>query len=254
MHALLGGVDPVYKKLYSGSMDAAIKYNLFRPMLPDEADVLISGQVRKLAQAADGQLDPQGQHLVCFAGGMFALGSRLFDLPDHLEIGRKITDGCIWTYKAMPLGIMPEKFRMLPCESKQHCTWNETRWLEEVAAENPADESPEEAIQMKRIPKGFTELTDTRYVLRPEAIESVFILYRITGDEELLDVAWEMFNNIVQATQTPLGANAALNDVSFGRTQLDFMKDLDMIDSMESFWVSSLLVLFASHERLLTRK
>lgn len=239
MHALLGGVDPVYKKLYAGSMDVAIEYNLFRPMLPDEADVLVSGQIRKLAPAADAQLDPQGQHLVCFAGGMFALGSKLFDIPDHLDIGRKITNGCIWTYKTMPLGIMPEKFRMVPCESKQHCSWNETRWLEGVAAENPGDENADEAIKRKRIPQGFTELTDTRYVLRPEAIESVFILYRITGDEELLEVAWEMFDSIVSATRTPLGANAALDDVSISRTQLGFLKDANMVDSMESFWVSS---------------
>jgi mannosyl-oligosaccharide alpha-1,2-mannosidase len=75
MHALLGGVDQMYSKLYAKSMKTAIKYNVFKPMTPESADILMSGAVR-VEMGRSPQLEAQGQHLVCFAGGMFALGGK----------------------------------------------------------------------------------------------------------------------------------------------------------------------------------
>src|SRR4051794_31691417 len=40
------------------------------------------------------------------------------------------------------------------------------------------------------------------FIFRPEALESVFIMYRITGDKTLLDTAWRMFQNIDKATRS----------------------------------------------------
>ena len=245
MHALLGGVDHrannrFYEKLYKDSMTTAVRYNLFRPMTPDNADILVSGEIRKSSAVSEAKLDPAGQHLGCFTGGMFALGSKLFGISDHLEIAKKLTNGCIWTYKAMPLGIMPEKFRMVRCDPTLECTWNETRWKEGVADENPGKDA-EETIESKRLPEGFTELVDRRYILRPEAIESVFILYRVTGNEYLLEAAWEMFTAIASLTETPL-ANAALSDISYAKADLE-THDIQ-VDSMESFWMAETLKYF----------
>ncbi len=236
MYALLGGVEPVYRKLYEGSMTTAIKNNLWRPMTPDNADVLVSGQVRKTAKESPAVLDPQGQHLACFTGGMFALGSKLFNIPTHLEIAKKLVNGCIWTYKALPLGIMPEIFRMLPCEGMLECKWNETRWHAGVLEENSGTDV-QDIIKKKRLPKGFTQLADRRYILRPEAIESVFLFYRMTGEEYLLDAAWDMFTAIANVTETPL-ANTAITDVSYARHE--FIQS----DSMESFWMAETLKYF----------
>lgn len=245
MHALLGGADAVYKKMYDKSMATAIKFNLWRPMTPENADILISGNVRA-ANANMAKLDPQGQHLVCFAGGMFALGGKLFDEPAHVEIGKKITDGCIWTYKALPLGIMPEVFNMVPCESRLGCDWDEAKWKAEVLARSGDGMGDvDQVIRTRRLPKGFTDMPDTRYILRPEAIESVFILYRITGEQYLLDAAWDMFTSIINATETPL-ANAALSDISFSREQLKAgtTGGNTQMDSMESFWMAETLKYF----------
>lgn len=239
MHALLGGVDPRYKKLYDGSMATAIENNLWRPMTPDNADILISGSVRKMAPVSRQELDHQGQHLVCFAGGMFALGGKLFENPDHVEIGKKITKGCIWTYKALPLGVMPEKFRMVPCDSKQSCQWNETRWKEGINKEHRGLGDTDKVIVAKRLPKGFTDIEDRRYILRPEAIESVFLLYRMTGEQYLQEAAWEMFNAITSATETPI-AYAALRDVTYTKQQVADGATIKM-DSMESFWMAETL-------------
>ena len=70
---------------------------------------------------------------------------------------------------------------------------------------------------------------------RPEAIESLFILYRITGDETLLEDAWTMFRAIEKHTRTEYG-NAALRNA---------MRDPpDKMDAMESFWTAETLKYF----------
>ncbi|VUC33691.1 unnamed protein product [Clonostachys rosea] len=217
MHALLGGVDPMYERLYLTSADVITHDLLYRPMVPDNADILISGDVRVNNQGHN--LSPESQHLTCFAGGMFGLGGRLTGNNTHVEIGKKLAQGCGWVYKAFPTGVMPEIYGMIPCESAESCEWDESKW-------KPHGDS---------IPKGFSHARDPRYILRPEAIESVFIMYRITGDTEWQDLAWKMFQSIVKVSRTEL-ANAAIEDVTNSESP--------KIDSMESFWLAETLKYF----------
>jgi mannosyl-oligosaccharide alpha-1,2-mannosidase len=209
-------------------------------MTPDNADILIAGMAHVNGEHKGG-LDFQGQHLVCFAGGMFALGGKLFNDQTHLDMGRKVTDGCVWTYKAMPLGIMPEVFHMVECPTNEPCKWNETAWHKEVQRRKGGDvnhlEDVQKVIAQERLPPGFTSLDDRRYILRPEAIESVFILYRITGRKDLQESAWQMFNAIQENTKTAL-ANGALADVSREDGKVT------VTDSMESFWLAETLKYF----------
>lgn len=232
--ALLGGLSPVYEKLYKESMETAIKQVFFRPMTRNNEDILFSGDVRAETRN-DRQLEPKCQHLTCFAGGMLALGGRLFSLPEHVSIGRKLVDGCIWAYKALPLGIMPELFHLVPCPRlSSNCTLDEQTWYDKVKEQVGSDRTPYETVQQKRLPFGFTDIDDTRYILRPEALESIFILYRITGDRTLMDSAWEMYSAIEKYTATDF-ANAALDDV----TVLDGKPPKS--DRMESFWMAETL-------------
>ncbi|KAF7173672.1 hypothetical protein CNMCM5623_005898 [Aspergillus felis] len=240
MHALVGGVLPMYENMYRDAMDTAIRYNLFRPMTPDEADILVAGAARIVSDASELNrvtLEPKGEHLICFAGGMMALGGRLIQNTTHVDLGQKLTDGCIWTYKALPSGIMPEFFRMSPCASQASCPWDEAKWQREVTstAKDPQTRTAANIIHEQRLPKGFTAIADPRYLLRPEAIESVFILYRITGREDLLDAGWTMFEAIQKATETDL-ANAALSDITVPQPP--------QTDSMESFWMGETLKYF----------
>ena len=69
----------------------------------------------------------------------------------------------------------------------------------------------------------------------PEAIESVFYLYRITGDRILLDQAWNMFTAIREHTHTEI-ANAAIEDVTLTNPKHR--------DRMESFWLAETLKYF----------
>lgn len=209
MYQLLNGVGSVaeqYQKMFEYAMSTAITHTIYRPMTHDNADILIAGA------NVNGQQDHKGQHLVCFAGGMFALGGRLFDNGTHMDIGRKLSDGCAWTYKNAPNGIMPEVFSMTACPTLSACEYT-----------SPPGSSP------------FSEVGDGRYVLRPEAIESIFYMYRITGESKYQDIAWEMFEAISKHTRTEF-ANAAIPDV--------MKTPPERYDSMESFWLAETLKYF----------
>jgi mannosyl-oligosaccharide alpha-1,2-mannosidase len=205
---LLGGQEPQYQRLYEGAMNVASSHLLYRPSTPDQADILISANYHSDSNSRDSQF----QHLACFAGGMYLLGGRLFANQTHVDIGTKLTDGCVWAYKHSPLGIMPEILEMKACPSWSPCTYDNTQ------------ESP------------FTIIGDPKYILRPEAIESVFYAYRITGDTKYQDIAWDMFQSIDNHTKTDF-ANAAIKDVMT-------TEHVEQEDSMESFWMSETLKYF----------
>ena len=260
MHALLGGLDKAYEKMYRESAKKIDEHMLFRPMVPDKAhgkDLLLCGDVSTYDEEV--RLDPTMQHLTCFIGGMFGLAGRLFNEPGHVDLGAKLTKGCVYAYAATPTGIMPETFDMVPCKSRKSCPWNETAWEEEVMRHYSSKyvTDLESAVKQYRLPPGFTNIRDKRYLLRPEAIESVFIMYRITGDRQYLNDAWDMFSSIVTATRTPY-ANGQVRDVTFvapkapGRgfqsaspvAGSPNTREENIENKMESFWTAETLKYF----------
>ncbi|KXT13972.1 hypothetical protein AC579_8837 [Pseudocercospora musae] len=398
MHLLIGGQFDQYKNMYLASMIPWTEKGLFRPMTPDNLDILISGEVVSAWNYTDRTYyevrHSKGEHLTCFAGGMFAMGGKLFGMPEHVEIGRKLTDGCIWAYNATTTGIMPEGFIAFACPDKNRCEWNETLYWEELdpyqsyrdeqrkeyaetygedaliansrptvspsatssssytlsrhrpgqtvkednfeedygannkpatAAqdtsqynkrqlheENVADDklpplpqaahspspvkapsdkanygpgaggedvifsansnqygantqydsvayppspSPvevvapvytpppppthkqyvEQKIEDERLAPGFVRYESTKYILRPEAIESVFYMYRITGEQYWRDMGWKMFQAVDKHTRAQFG-HSALDDI----TKLH----PEQLDGMESFWIAETLKYF----------
>jgi mannosyl-oligosaccharide alpha-1,2-mannosidase len=75
----------------------------------------------------------------------------------------------------------------------------------------------------------------TKMLSRPEAIESVWYMYRITGDKTWQEKGWKMFESIRNATSTFHG-NSAILDVT--------AKDTTQVDEMESFWLAETLKYF----------
>jgi len=223
MAALLGGQSPKYEKMHRAAMQVVAEHMLFRPMLPVEEkdnDVLFAGDVYVRGSSID--RNPEGQHLSCFTGGMFGLGGKLFNIPAHVSLGERLARGCGWAYDAFSAGVMPEIFGIVACPSiDEACPWDEEKWQKEGD---------------KRLKKGFSHARDARYILRPEAIESIFLLYRMTGKEDLRDVAWRMFQSIMKSTETDL-ANSAILDVTVQGTP-------KRTDSMESFWLAETLKYF----------
>ncbi|KAL8853169.1 MAG: hypothetical protein Q9221_002051 [Calogaya cf. arnoldii] len=243
-HMLLGGLTQQYKKMYEATLPPIMKHIFFRPMTPDNADILVSSGVRVNGNAEVIVPNFEGQHLGCFTGGMIGVGAKIFDRHDDLDTARRLVDGCIWAYNHTQTGIMPEIFNMVPCQDKE-CKWDEDRWLKFVGIKTRRVEGiPEGLLDMEkgrwvakedRIPRGFSSIKDRRYILRPEAIESIFIFYRMTGEKKYQDAAWRMFTAIEKYTRTDI-ANAAIDDVTAETPGKD--------DRMESFWLAETLKYF----------
>lgn len=164
---LLGGVVDQYQKLYESAIDAAKQHLFFRPLNPQNQDILVSGTVSK--NAADYvKLQPQGQHLTCFAGGMVGIGSKIFNRSSELDIARRLVDGCIWAYDSMPTGIMPETFNLIPCSDPDDCSWSTERWHSAVVDERGFARTLDVAriIREDGLPPGFTKIGDRRFLLR----------------------------------------------------------------------------------------
>jgi mannosyl-oligosaccharide alpha-1,2-mannosidase len=321
-YALLGGLNPQYKTMYLDSMKVVREELLFRPMTKQNHDILFLAKKNISPKHKDPKKRKEtfyeGTHLGCYAGGMFALGSRLFDLPSDMAIAEKLTDGCVWAYQSTPAGVMPEEFELVPCDSLKSCEWNEAKWHEaldprrderiqaaetyndmqqrlykQTLADLDGDEREEQAvpysvltgrrlkrrgsladleedtptktlvsddadtgmgslkprpfvskvplshekyvaakIQEERLPPGYTKIQARDYRLRPEAIESVFIMYRLTGDEAWRDKGWTMFEAVDRATKTEI-ANAGIKDVT------SLLQEQQ--DTMESFWLAETL-------------
>lgn len=131
-YMLLGGLEGKYQRMYEMAIEASKKYLFFRPMLPDDRDILLSGSVTIRGKLDEDKLllQPEGTHLTCFVGGMLAIGAKIFDRNSDLDLARKLTDGCVWAYEATTTGIMPEHYLAVPCVNGVQCKWNETRYEE----------------------------------------------------------------------------------------------------------------------------
>ncbi|KAG8414151.1 hypothetical protein J3459_014980 [Metarhizium acridum] len=114
-------------------------------------------------------LDPETEHLALLVRRHVRVAGRLLNRTDYLDSGIRLTTAAsLWDH---------ERRRRAP-EWKPH------------------------------LPEGFTTAKDPRYILRPEAIESVFYMYRITGDEAFQDKAWDMFTAISNGTRTEYAKRA----------------------------------------------
>jgi mannosyl-oligosaccharide alpha-1,2-mannosidase len=253
--------------MYERFIPVAIKKLLFRPLTPANRTILLPGALT-ISSPTDEIFTPHCQHLACFTGGMVALASKIFNRPDDMEVAKQLVDGCVWAYESMPSGVMPETFRAVV--SKEGKGWDEREWLAAVEAKVLEEEEEEWAagdnaglsiserarkrIEQHRLVPGISDISDRRYALRclplkdpkrntianhaprrPEAIESLFILYRLTGHPSLPTTAWTLFQSITKHTRTAY-AHAALSDVTVPEPPQE--------DIMESFWTAETLKYF----------
>jgi len=145
---------------------------------------------------------------------------------------------------------MPETFHLAPCHvgidaaTNSQCQWTDDKWYEAIAEQQGPDaktwgmslaERGRIIAERKSLLPGYTAWGDNRYILRPELIESVTLLYRMTGDPQLLEDAWRMFQSIETACKTRL-AFAGIVDVR--------VHPAAQSDRAESFWYAETLKYF----------
>ena len=74
-YLLLGGRNRQYRTMYETAFETGKRHLFFRPIIPTNSDALFSGNTA-LSETGISSLDPQGQHLTCFAAGMVQWGRR----------------------------------------------------------------------------------------------------------------------------------------------------------------------------------
>ncbi|CAG7826977.1 unnamed protein product [Allacma fusca] len=162
--------DREARQMYNEAMDAFVANDLVR--ISKQSHLLYIGEL------SGTRIEDVGSHLECFAGGMFALGSVTTDptIPGYgnrdrdMEIGQNFTNTCHESYIRSDSHIGPEVFRF-------------TDTAEAVAVNDG----------------------EKYYILRPEVIESYFILYRLTKDPKYRDWAWDAAQAIEKYTKAGPG-------------------------------------------------
>ena len=131
-----------------------------------------------LGEWKNGRLEPKMGHLTCFAGGMFALGAEGSNDKQHfLNLGAEIARTCHESYDRSATKIGPESFRF------------------NLAKDAVA-----------------TQQNEKYYILRPEVIETHFIMWRLTKDPKYRQWAWEAVQAIKKHCEV-LNGYSGIRDV-----------------------------------------
>ena len=136
-------------------------------------------------------------HLVCFVPGMLALGAWGATAEDDMILARELMATCVHMYTHSPSGLAPEIAEF------SHAT--------RVRAQAGAKHS----------------------LLRPETVESLFILWRLTGDPIYREWGWTIFEAIDTRARVAGGGFSPVKDVTAATLTLD--------GRMESFFTAETL-------------
>jgi len=210
-YIFVGGAIDQYRRMYEESIDSMHKYLIKEGQVKDHPDLLFLGEFYY------GFL-PRMEHLSCFVPGMLAIGAKTLDRPKDLEVAIKLGETCYWAYNSTPTGIGPEDFYFL---QKNATSDEKSRWKL----------STQQKKKDTFLPDGIYKMNGN-YLLRPETIESLFILYRVTGDKSYQEKGWRIWESIEKWCKTE-SAYSGLYDVA--------SKKIMQNNNMESFFFAETL-------------
>ncbi|RLN02186.1 hypothetical protein BBJ28_00001256 [Nothophytophthora sp. Chile5] len=104
-----------------------------------------------------GRFEAAMEHLTCFVPGMLALGYAHGMPASHLELAKRLTDTCVQMY----------------LKSESHLAPEVTQFITEA----------DDANFKRTHTELFVYSAEDHNILRPETVESLMILHRLTGDE-----------------------------------------------------------------------
>lgn len=182
-------------------------------------------------------LSPKMDHLVCFMPGTIALaatngltveqakklGGWGQKEDDEMKLAIELTKTCWGMYKVMATGLAPE-ISYFEIEDPPHMQADGI--LASAEIENGEDAPWRTDYTIKH--------QDSHNLQRPETVESLFYMWRITGDEIYREWGWEIFSSFVKYTSTEDGT---------GYTSLSNANEIPpkTRDNMESFWLAETL-------------
>ncbi|KAK4046506.1 para-aminobenzoate synthase, (PABA) [Microbotryomycetes sp. JL201] len=190
MHQLLDGQAEQYSRMYKAAMDSARQVLLHPITVVPGLDDAVTFSDLHFNENRGGKLVtglvPKLDHLTAFAAGMLALGARLLDRAHDLVTAKQFMNACVWAYDSTRTGLGAEILHLWSPHDPDR--WTKVKM-----------EDGSEAKAIKGDPTGVRS-GEFRSIQRPETIESLFYLYRITGDRGYQDKGWTMFTNWIKAT------------------------------------------------------
>jgi len=227
------GSEPVYSDMYDDAMTAIHNHLIqkstksrmtYTAELIPESDA--SGEV-------SWRLTPKQDHLVCFLAGSLMLGATRTGALVHpvsvpprdkelspsgkrdWKTGVELLKTCMHTHDTAT-GLSPEivHFR-IPSDGMDSNSMAPTDWY--IKGARPGEFPP----------------YDARYMLRPETVESLFLAYRLTGDQLYRDQGWNIFKSIEKHCRISTGGYATIVNVDEVPVRHE--------DKMETFWMSETL-------------
>ncbi|KAG6890086.1 hypothetical protein C0995_012035 [Termitomyces sp. Mi166 len=149
------------------------------------------------------------EHLSCFLPGLLALGVHTLNLPTkerelHSWAAEGLARTCWATYLDTETGLGPDEVLMLPgiwSEGGKGLWIKHVREWEEKGRQGnlPGIGEVEKAKEREYLMK------KQKFLLRPETLESFYILWRTTGQEVWRERGWTIFEAIEKHTRTEYG-------------------------------------------------
>ncbi|GAB5588598.1 hypothetical protein Unana1_03498 [Umbelopsis nana] len=257
-YLLVDGQLDQYSRMYKQSI-TGMKKHMVRQT--DKANLLFLHPFDTKSNVTSSSMD----HLTCFVPGMLAIGSRVFDDPEDLMVAEGLLETCVHMYRTSNTGLSPETWTFHDSRAWNPQTYNRTAFW---------NQKEEELVHRKELDDAITDIgatvnkhvsalleqvvnslnqqrtshrlksiyvTDASYLLRPETIESLFVLYRITGDHKYQQYGWDIWQSIETYCRTP-SAYTAIRNVNFDSKNMD-KRGYSAIhmDQMESFFFAETL-------------
>jgi len=191
---------------------------------------------------AHGSLDHRLEHLSCYLPGVLALGAS--SLPDselspkEREIHRWAAHGlaytCAVSYADQRTGLGPDQLSMSTAGR---------RWMEVVdeweLGGRQGDTPPgmgEPEPEKDSAKQDYSHFWPNAYLLRPETVESIFIMWRTTGDVKWRERGYAIFKAIEGHTRTDFGY-ASIHGVNGAVQQLDEMPSWFLAETLKYLYL-----------------
>jgi hypothetical protein len=224
--------EPIYLDMWTEAL-AGMKKHLVTYSSPSHFTVLAERPTGLQASIA-----PKMDHLVCFLPGTIALAATggltvaeakrrkqwTAKNAEDLDLAIELIKTCWGMYKVTKTGLAAEiTYFNLPEHPDMYGATNRPK-------PPPMDVFDRDATAEAPWRKDFIiKPADTHNLQRPETVESLFYLWRITEDETYRRWGSDMFDSFMKHTEAPDGAGySSISDVN--------QIPPPMRDNMESFW------------------
>ncbi|KAF8597501.1 glycoside hydrolase family 47 protein [Ceratobasidium sp. AG-I] len=207
--------EAVYRDMYDQAMAALHKNLVFQTPLSGLTYIAEMEPTRSAKISEKWRISPKQDHLVCFLGGSLLLGvsegrslnPRDISTPSakkDWKVGEELTRTCMDTHKTKT-GLSPEIAVF-------------------YTAENPQSKTRDWYIKNR---------PDSKYILRPETVESLFLGWRMTGNPKYREWGWQVFQAIEKYCRVPGGGYSGIESV--------YEVPITHTDNMETFFVAETL-------------